>query len=312
MIKIKKIITAIAFFGVLASSSNLFTDGSYASHKAKKHNHTMHHANHHMNNSSSHSMHDCALDKSSISKSGLASGMTFGFTGTYGFSLNSNSDFITPGFADDAFDFPNDAAGAAQVLQAPIPSMTFNQKLDTLYGASANIGWMMESGIEFAFNLGYSQVKLKDKINSNNTLESDLISGLLNLTYHLDLFNGFVVPYVNLGAGAVRLNAKGSLTSGTNTINFQDLIKITLGYTAGIGLATSIDNVIVGAGYNFFGTASFSDASSSSDLKVSVTGPVATAGNAVLTANLKDINNFSFNNMKINTHNINVFLKFAI
>jgi len=281
-------------------------------HMNHAHNHSMH-DNHHMNHHHDHSMHDHSLEKSSFSKAGLASGMTFGFTGTYGFSLNSNSDFITPGFAVDAFDFPTTGTPAvAQVLKNAIPSITFNQKLDTLYGASANIGWMMENGIELAFNLGYSQVKLKDKINSNNTLESDLISGLLNLTYHLDLFNGFVVPYVNLGAGAVRLNAKGSFTSGANTLNFQDLIKITLGYTAGLGLATSIDNVIVGAGYNFFGTASFSDTSSSSDLKVSVTGPTNATNNPILSANLKDINNFSFNNMKINTHNINVFLKFAI
>lgn len=301
--KLTKIISALALFGVLASGSSVFADGG-------------------MMNKSSHKKHkvvECApkpvceqpcyeAAPMPMKKCGLGSGMTFGIGASAGWP-NENSDFVVASIPNTAT-FTN--GGVA--IPAATKAITFAQKHDSLYGVYANIGYMMDNGLEGNVEVGYNQLKFKDKNLSSNSIESNIVSGMFNVAYYIDLFDGMFLPYVTVGAGIGRLETKGTLQDATDPANpisvitFKDLTKTTFAYQAGAGISTSFDNVILGVGYQFKGFSSFSD--SNSDLSVTVKQTAANAG-AVTGGTLSPSSQFNFGSLKVNTHNITAFVKFA-
>lgn len=312
--KLTKIVSAFALFGVLAMNSS-YADGDYGM-AAKKHNKKPK-----IVECEKPMMEQPCYEAApmSMKKSGLGSGMTLGVGVDGGFAVNSNSDFVISAIQVPIAAFGPLNPAAAFATQA----ITFNQKRDTLYGAYASLGWMMSSGIEANAEIAYHQFKLKDKNNSKNSIESDIVSGMLNVNYYIDMFDGMFLPYVTVGAGIARDKSKGTLfdntplvaagvaagvQNGPNQVSFKDLTKTTFAYQAGAGIATSFDNVVLGVGYKFFGLASFSD--SNTDLTASVVSQ--TGGNAVpvIVGNYA-LNNLNFGSMKKNTHNVTAFVKFA-
>lgn len=293
--KLTKIISAFAVFGALAFSSS-YADGDYMAHKKnnKKAHKVVEAEKPAMDNS-------CCYEASPISmkKSGLGSGMTIGVGVDGGFSINSNSDFIVPGQKIDKAN----VTGSSSPTDIEFKTITFAQKRDSLYGAYASLGWMMANGLEANAEIAYHQFKFKDKTLASNSIESNIVSGMLNVTYYADLFDGMFLPYVTVGAGIARNESKGNLkdsSTDANMISFKDLTKTTFAYQAGAGIATSFDNVVLGVGYKFFGISSFSD--SNSDL-------VATVKDT--TSQTATLNPFNFGSMKVNTHNVTAFVKFA-
>lgn len=293
--KLTKIISGISIFGALVLSANAsYADGDYPMHK-KTHKAKVVECEH---KPVAEPCYDAA--PMSMKKCGLGSGMTFGVGVDFGFAINGNSDFIVAAIPV--------GTGTPAIPAAATKAITFAQKHDSLYGAYANIGWMMDNGLEANVELGYHQLKFKDKNFSSNSMEDDILSGMLNLTYYADLFDGMFLPYVTVGAGIGRIDSKGTLYDTTdsataNVITFKDLTKTTFGYQAGVGVATSFDSIVLGVGYKFLGFSSFSD--SNSDLSVTVVDKDAVGG--VINSSA-----FNFGSKKINTHNVTVFAKFTI
>jgi len=226
--------------------------------------------------------------------------MTIGVGVDGGFSINANSDFIVPVIPA--------AVAPVTVPGTATKAITFSQKRDSLYGAYASLGWMMANGLEANAEIAYHQFKMKDKNNTSNSIESDIVTGMLNVTYYADLFDGMFLPYVTVGAGIARNDSKGTLYDATdittaNVITFKDLTKTTFAYQAGAGIATSFDNVVLGVGYKFFGISSFSD--NNGDLSVTVKDKAGVGGALVPSTP------FTFGSMKVNTHNVTAFVKFA-
>lgn len=296
--KLTKIISAFALFGVLASGSNVFADGGMMTKSCNK----------------KHKVVECAPKPACeqpcydaapmpMKKCGLGSGMTFGIGASAGWP-NENSDFVVASIPTTA----TFATGGTTLANAT-EAITFAQKHDSLYGVYANIGYMMDNGLEGNVEVGYNQLKFKDKNLSSNSMESNIVSGMLNVAYYIDLFDGMFLPYVTVGAGIGRIETKGTLydkanQEEANVITFKDLTKTTFGYQAGAGISTSFDNVILGVGYQFKGFSSFSD--SNSDLNVTVKDAAGTTGGT-----LNPSSQFNFGSLKINTHNITAFVKFA-
>jgi len=287
--KISKYISALAFLGVLAfNTSSSFADGDYMSSHSKKHKAPASEVSTPVSPVEHHSFESAPVN---MKKSGLSSGMTFGIGGNYGFAINSNSDFVIPSITSNG---------------VTTKALTFAQKHDSLYGAYGNLGWMMENGLEANVQVGYDQLKFKDKNNSSNSLENTILSGMLNLIYHVDLFEGAFLPYVTLGAGVARVTTKGTLyDADKNSIAIKDLIKTTFAYQAGAGVATSFENVVLGVGYKFLGVNGYSDVNS--DISITIKDPTAANGGVLDTVSL-----FSYGTNKLNTHNITAFVKFQI
>ncbi len=285
MKKITKFLSLLSFFGALALTAH--ADGDYM--HAKKAHHAKTKAVEY--NAPVHTeAPQFEQSPMSMKKGGLSSGMTFGIGGNYGFAINSNSDFVVPDIAAGA------AAGAAPAFAGT----TFNQKHDSLYGGFVSLGWMMENGLGADVRVGYDQLKLKNKDNAKDSLESDIISATLNVTYYLDLFEGLFLPYVSIGGGLARINTKGTLydnAAAPVALAFKDLKKTYFKYEASAGVSTSFDSVILGLEYKFSGVPSFSDVSSD----VSVTAN-----------NIKVTNPFSYGSYKFNTHNVSASIKFVV
>lgn len=321
---ISKLAKIMTVFGLVAFTGNIaFADGDYMHHN-KKVSHKK------MVECETKPMIEpaCEIAPMPMKKAGLGSGMTFGIGGDFGFAINSNSDFDV---ASMTVTTPNTATTGV-LKSITFGGANFSQKRDNAYGAYANLGWMMDNGLEANIEIGYHQIKNKDKTNSSSHIESDVLSGMINATYYVDLFDGMFLPYVTVGAGIARTEAKGTIydnlngstiaqaiTGGTadstltssNSIVFKDLTKTRFAYQAGVGISTSFDSVILGVGYKFFGVSSFSDSNSDAQatLNAGSANPNYPTG-SVLSVDATSKLSENFGSLQNNTHNITVFAKF--
>jgi len=262
---------------------------NHSEHHHMKHKHNSHNKHHHINYYNN-------------------NGFTLGFSGHYGAAINSNSDFIVNPIAEDAPIFD-------PVLQGATNEITFAQKYDSLYGGAVSFGYMMNSGIEANAELSFNQLKLKDNNHKSNSIDANIFGGTVGMTYYADIIPNILTPYLGFGIGFARVNAKGKLydaaditADATNLITFEDLIKTTLQYKLKAGISKSLNNTLIGFGYEFVAINSIADAGS--DLTVKVAGK--NAAGAVTGGKLQPTEPFKFNSLRLENHNLSLFVKFIV
>lgn len=186
---------------------------------------------------------------------GITPGMVGGIGVDIGFAINENKDLkYTPDNTD------------------PTTVATFDAKRDTSYGVYALLGYVMESGLEGALEVGYRQLKEKDKV-SPSKLESKQWYGMLRGTYYLDL-QSLVYPYIMAGVGVARSEIKATLIQDAESGSAIDPTKIAtidnlkdnkLAYEAGVGISAVMQAAVFSIGYKYFGISSIDDSDSYSD-----------------------------------------------
>lgn len=272
---------------------------------------------------------------SAIKTSGLMPGMVLGVTGDFGFAINENNEFTVAIINGVNTSTAINPSNNLVINSTPI---IFHAEHDAAYGGEISYGYLTESGIEGNISLGYHQIKNTDKEITTHAVESDIFTAMVNGAYYADF--GKVYPYITVGAGISRTNARGNFVDdvtaapviptpfntnqaifgGPIYVNFSNLRAIKLAYQAGIGLSTTVESVLLGVGYKFFGVASIEDADDSySDLIVAQVSSVISkdgAGNVTsgnYPSNIENTRkNFRFGHLENNVHNISVFAKLLI
>lgn len=314
--KLNKICASAFLLGALCAFGNAYgaektsnpehaKTSNHASH-AKGHAHVNHHEHHHAKHV------DAKENESIYGKPCCKKGMVFGFGGNFSGGIHSNDDFRLNTQNILNTNFTDTLAGA----NVSTKELVFDQKFDQGYGAYAQLGWMLNNCLEITGEVGYNQLKNKDRNHSQNRIESDIWSGMLNLNYYLNLLKGRFLPYVGLGMGFARIHADGHLYQNfydadqkndySMQVSFRDLEKVTFAYQAGLGVATYVSsNAMVGAGYKYFATRGIDQNDDDLNAKVSL------YQNGQQVCEVNNIHQIDFGSLKHENHMLNVFVKFV-
>ena len=117
-------------------------------------------------------------------------------------------------------------------------------------GGYVSLGYLICNGFEIGLEGGYRVVKVKDAENLGLSIKITNVVGLIMGSYYLDT-NFNVYPYVKVGAGINRMGVDVKVPHIFNPILSK---KNVTAFKTGIGVATVFESVVVGIGYEFFGT----------------------------------------------------------
>jgi opacity protein-like surface antigen len=238
---------------------------------------------------------------SSANAAGMTPGMMIGIGGDMLFAIKENTDtkYVVG-------DVPKETALVAK------DTYTLSTKKDSGYGGNVSFGYLMDNGLAGELELGYRDIKYKDKVNKS-TAETTNMTAILKGTYYIDL-GSMIYPYVTAGAGIARVDAKGTIynadaTKGAVTpavadtfVKFDSMKQNVLAYQAGAGITTTVGSAMLGAGYKFFGTYKMEDSKDHTDMTVA-------DGVGGKFTNYKD---FTFGKFTQNIHTIEIFAKMVM
>ena len=186
-----------------------------------------------------------------------AEGMVGGIFGSYGVATKSNKDTVVNMEAGSVKPGVTTPTAVPAVPVAATGPFTLDAEKDSTWDAGIYLGYLMGNGLEGGLELGYRKFKAKDKTNTKNELEVTDMTALLSGTFYVDMGSS-IHPYVNVGVGMARAEAKGVIhvdgaKKDTDMVKFDALKKWIVAYKAGVGVAMTFDNFVVGVGYKLGG-----------------------------------------------------------
>jgi hypothetical protein len=164
-------------------------------------------------------------------------------------------------------------------------STTLNEQSKASFGAGAALTYSFGGGLAAGIKGAFDQVKRGDSVTTNNTLTSNLVSGLVVLEYDADF--GKIVPYVRAGAGLSYTSVTGTLydTTTPSQLTLSSFSAWPISAEAAIGIMFNVDpSVMVGLGGKLFYVQDITMSSlSNSNPSVTITG-TAGSGTTTLTS----------------------------
>ena len=125
-------------------------------------------------------------------------------------------------------------------------------------GGYISLGYLVSSSFEGGLELGYREFKIKPNTNAGiiSSVEDMLYVkiggpiGLLVGSYYIDM-DSVINPYIKAGLGLNIISLRVDEKLGVDN---QSEKKTTVAYKAGVGVSTVFSSMIIGVGYEFFGT----------------------------------------------------------